>query len=178
MCTYYVHSWAQDRILSNLCVNYSIVCKASCKALSHMWAYQNLTETQVWSLSWEDPLEKGMATHSSILAWRIPWTEEPGGIESPWGREESDTTEWLTHTLTHTHTHTHPHTPLIGLYTVCRLGVTNFILQTGNVVDTMGCLSDIHSFHHPNLIANKILNVFKGKIALLQSRYSFFLVLL
>ena len=33
----------------------------------------------VWSLSLEDPLEKGMATHSSILAWRIPWTEEPGG---------------------------------------------------------------------------------------------------
>ena len=36
-------------------------------------------ETQVWSLGWEDPLEKEMATHSSILAWRIPWTEEPGG---------------------------------------------------------------------------------------------------
>ena len=34
-------------------------------------------ETQVQSLGWEDPLEKGMATHSSILAWRIPWTEEP-----------------------------------------------------------------------------------------------------
>ena len=39
-------------------------------------------ETQVQSLGWEDPLEKGMATHSSILAWRIPWTEEPGGLES------------------------------------------------------------------------------------------------
>ena len=36
-------------------------------------------ETQVWSLSWEDPLEKEMATHSSIPVWRIPWTEEPGG---------------------------------------------------------------------------------------------------
>ena len=36
-------------------------------------------ETQVLSLGWEDPLEKEMATHSSILAWRIPWTEEPGG---------------------------------------------------------------------------------------------------
>ena len=34
------------------------------------------------SLGWEDPLEKGMATHSSILAWRIPWTEEPGGLQS------------------------------------------------------------------------------------------------
>ena len=34
------------------------------------------------SLGWEDPLEKGMATHSSILAWSIPWTEEPGGLQS------------------------------------------------------------------------------------------------
>ena len=38
--------------------------------------------TWVRSLGWEDPLEKGMATHSSILAWRIPWTEEPGGPQS------------------------------------------------------------------------------------------------
>ena len=41
-----------------------------------------MQETQVQSLGWEDPLEKGMATHSSILAWRIPWTEEPGGLQS------------------------------------------------------------------------------------------------
>ena len=39
-------------------------------------------ETWVRSLGWEDPLEKEMATHSSILAWRIPWTEEPGGLQS------------------------------------------------------------------------------------------------
>ena len=39
-------------------------------------------ETQVQSLGREDPLEKRMATHSSILAWRIPWTEEPGGLQS------------------------------------------------------------------------------------------------
>ena len=41
-----------------------------------------MLETQVQSLGWEDPLQKGMATHSSILAWRIPWTEEPGGLQS------------------------------------------------------------------------------------------------
>ena len=41
-----------------------------------------MQEIQVQSLGWEDPLEKGMATHSSILAWRIPWTEEPGGLQS------------------------------------------------------------------------------------------------
>ena len=41
-----------------------------------------MQETWVQSLGWEDPLEKGMATHSSILAWRIPWTEEPGSQNS------------------------------------------------------------------------------------------------
>ena len=41
-----------------------------------------MQETQVQSLGQEDPLEKGMATHSSILAWKIPWTEEPGGLQS------------------------------------------------------------------------------------------------
>ena len=39
-------------------------------------------ETQVQSLGWEDPVEKEMATHSSILAWKISWTEEPGGLQS------------------------------------------------------------------------------------------------
>ena len=39
-------------------------------------------DTQAQSLGWEDPLEKEMATHSSILAWRIPWAEEPGGLQS------------------------------------------------------------------------------------------------
>ena len=53
-------------------------------------------ETQVWYLGREDPLKKGMATHCSILAWRIPWTEEPEGLYSPWGRKESDRTERLT----------------------------------------------------------------------------------
>ena len=46
------------------------------KNLPMMW------ETWVPSLGWEDPLEKGMATHSSILLWRIPWTEEPGRLQS------------------------------------------------------------------------------------------------
>ena len=41
-----------------------------------------MQETWVRSLGWEDPLEKEMAIHSSILAWRIPWTEEPGGLQS------------------------------------------------------------------------------------------------
>ena len=60
------------------------------KNLPAMW------ETQVWSLVREDPLEKGMATHSSILAWRIPWTEEPSGLQSMGSqRVEHD---WATNT--------------------------------------------------------------------------------
>ena len=57
-----------------------------------------MQETQVQSLGQEDPLEKEMATHSSILAWRIPWTEEPGGY-TPWTCKVLDTIELLTLSL-------------------------------------------------------------------------------
>ena len=61
------------------------------QVVRHLPAMQ---ETQVRYLGWEDPLEKEMATHSSTLAWKIPWTEEPGRLPgSPWGLKESDTTE-------------------------------------------------------------------------------------
>ena len=69
-----IHSW------------YTSLVAQTVKHLPTMW------ETRVWSLGWEDPLEKEMATHSSILAWRIPWTEEPGG-HSPWSLKGLDTTE-------------------------------------------------------------------------------------
>ena len=51
-----------------------------------------MQETSIRSLGWEDPLEKEMTMHSSILAWIIPWTEEPGGY-NPWSHKELDTTE-------------------------------------------------------------------------------------
>ena len=57
-----------------------------------------MQSTQVQSLGWEDPLEKEMATHSSILAWEIPWTEEPGGLQSmgsQWVRHN-----WVTNAFT------------------------------------------------------------------------------
>ena len=57
---------------------------------------KNLPEMQktwVWFLSEEDPLEKGMAIQSSILAWRIPWTEEPGGLQSM-GSEDKSWATW------------------------------------------------------------------------------------
>ena len=54
-----------------------------------------MQETWVRSLGQDDPLEKEMATHSSILAWKTPWREEPGGLYSSWIHKESDTTELL-----------------------------------------------------------------------------------
>ena len=66
-------------------------------------AMQEMLETQIRPLNQEDPLAEGMAPHSSILAWRIPWTEEPGRLQSE-GFEESDTTKQLS-TRTRTHTH-------------------------------------------------------------------------
>ena len=57
-----------------------------------------MQETWVQSLGWKDPLEKEIATDSSILAWEIPWTEESGGLQSM-GSKESDTTK---HACTHT----------------------------------------------------------------------------
>ena len=55
-----------------------------------------MQETQVWSLGQEDPLEKGMATHSSILAWGNPMTEEPGGLQ--FMRLQKVGQNWVTHT--------------------------------------------------------------------------------
>ena len=55
-------------------------------------------ETQVWSLGQEDLLEKGMAIHSSILVWKIAWTEEPGGLQSMGFQRVGHTWVWLTHT--------------------------------------------------------------------------------
>ena len=63
-------------------------------------------ETWVWSLGQEDPLEEEMETHSSILVWRIPWSEEPGGLLFI-GLQKSDMTEaTYTHTCIHNYNHT------------------------------------------------------------------------
>ena len=73
-----------------------------------------IQETQVQSLGREDPLEKGMATHSSILAWRIPWTGEPGGLQSIGSQSQTKLSDLcartLVHRCMHMHTHTHTHT--------------------------------------------------------------------
>ena len=66
---------------------------------------QETHQMQVGSLGGEDPFQEEMATYSSVLAWRIPWTEEPGGLQSMGSQRVRDV--W-----THTKTHTHTHTPL------------------------------------------------------------------
>ena len=63
------------------------------QALSHPSQIRCKQKTPVRFVGWEDPLEKEIATHSSILAWRIPWTEEPGGLWST-GWQQSDTADW------------------------------------------------------------------------------------
>ena len=118
-CQWKLHLWGQDSLLlflnfhifierfsitlDNLIISLScILCMDSCEWLCEFTSLiaqlvKNLPamkETWVRFLGWEDPLEKEMATHSSILAWRIPWTEESGRLQSM-GSQESDTTYWL-----------------------------------------------------------------------------------
>ena len=82
-----------------------------------------MLETWVRSLGWEDPLEKGMATHFSILAWRIPWTEESGGLHSV-GLQRVDMTEQLTLSL--------------FIYYVYNLfGLNNSVRYIGHVIVTL-----------------------------------------
>ena len=69
-------------MLGGCLFNFSIYASLVAQTIKNPPAMQ---ETQVQSLGWEDPLEKGIATHSSIFAWRIPWTEEPGGLQSMHG---------------------------------------------------------------------------------------------
>ena len=66
-------------------------------------------ETQVLSMGQEDPLKNRMATHSVILAWRVPWTKEPSRLPFM-GYKQQDMTKQLTYTRVHTHIHTHTDT--------------------------------------------------------------------
>ena len=81
-----VHGVAKSRTrLSDLTFNFQLMTTASLVA-QRLKRLPLMRETWVRSLGQEDPLEKEMATHSSILAWRIPWTEEPGGLQSMWSQ--------------------------------------------------------------------------------------------
>ena len=78
-------SWIDLRICCTLqkCLFFlSLIITLEDSSVQNLPAIQELQEMQVWSLDWEDPLKERVATHSSILAWRIPQTEEPGGLQS------------------------------------------------------------------------------------------------
>ena len=77
------------------------------KNLPTMW------ETWVWYLGWEDPLEEGMVTHASILAWRIPWTKEPDKLQSLGSQRVRH--DWVTDT----HTHTQATITTISFWNIC-----------------------------------------------------------
>ena len=90
------------------CVNIILYLRAALVAqtVKNLPAMQ---ETWVWSLGGENPLEEEMATYSSILAWRISWTEEPGGLQSTGSQRMGH------NPVTNTHTHTHTHTYILYL---------------------------------------------------------------
>ena len=86
---YYPKVGAVNNLLIKKKINFfvNLVCfihffKKQCTTLVYMLSLPAVQETRVRFLGWEDPLEKEMAIHSSILAWKIPWTKEPGGLQS------------------------------------------------------------------------------------------------
>ena len=99
--SYFLECWVLSQIFSLFSF---IFIRASLVAqtVKHL---STMRETWVWFLGWEDPLEKEMATHSSTLAWKVPWTEEPDRLQSM-GSQRVDTTERL-----HFHFHLHQEAP-------------------------------------------------------------------
>ena len=93
-----INSLGSDYSLYNMMRGVTVLLRASLVAqtVKNLPAVQ---ETWVWSLSGEDPLEKEMATHSSILAWIIPWTEEPGRLQSMGSQRVGH--DWVTNTFRH-----------------------------------------------------------------------------
>ena len=83
-----------NRSIRNLRLTYTHWASLVAQMVKNLPAMQ---ETRIRSLGWEDPLEKGMATHFSILAWRIPWTEEPGALQSTGSQRVGH--DWVTNTI-------------------------------------------------------------------------------
>ena len=98
-CLYLGFAWPQLRTHASGNPSFLLFCTCTLASLVAQ-TVKNLPvmqKTWIWSLGWKDPLEKGMATHSNILAWKFPWTEE--SVYSPWGSKKLDMTEWLTLSL-------------------------------------------------------------------------------
>ena len=123
-------------------------------------AMQELQETWVPSLGWEDPLEEGMATHSSILAWRILWREEPGRLQSI--ESQSDMTQAtqragmqaLIPLCINTHTNIHTHTHIITTHCIIYLVLLQYVYLHALVLklDVLLDLSFCPHFSHDSII--------------------------
>ena len=123
-------------------------------------AMQELQETWVPSLGWEDPLEEGMATHSSILAWRILWREEPGRLQSI--GSQSDMTQATQHAgmqaqiplCINTHTNIHTHTHTITTHCIIYLVLLQYVYLHALVLklDVLLDLSFCPHFSHDSII--------------------------
>ena len=123
-------------------------------------AMQELQETWVPSLGWEDPLEEGMATHSSILAWRILWREEPGRLQSI--GSQSDMTQATQHAgmqaqiplCINTHTNIHTHTHIITTHCIIYLVLLQYVYLHALVLklDVLLDLSFCPHFSHDSII--------------------------
>ena len=127
--------------------------------------------SRIQSLGWEDPLEKGMVTHSSILAWRSPW------IEETWGHKEWDMTEWLTLSLsnvyiswsfiniyTSIYLHIYTHTKyLLDIFLYIHIEYIHFcvcVLPTSDFFNSV--LPSVYYFLLPGIYINE--NIFMAKI--------------
>ena len=103
-----------------------------------------LQEMQVQSLSKEDSLEEGMATHSSVLARRIPWTEEPGGLQSMGSQRVRH--NWVTNTHTHTHTHMKSKMCVLSMDASCALRL--YILPSSKSRILYTCTQLLQKYRH------------------------------
>ena len=139
---YWHLGWDNSALGSFLCIIGASLVAQMVKNLPEM------QETLVWSLSQEDPLEKGVVTHSSILAWRIPWTEEPGGLQSMGLQRVRH--DWVANTYTFT-VYFRMFSSIPGLYLLDANSNPSLVIITTNV--PRQCQMSPEGQNHP-LVAN------------------------
>ena len=150
-----IKSGRQSRLNARTSLIYKIPCSWASHVAQMVKNLPAMQETQVQSLDWEDSLEKGMATHSSILAWRMPWQRSLVGC-SPWSHKELDTTEQLTHTYIHrdllisllTHVHTRKRDSKPQAQSLQEAGIIDF-----NKLDNENEILFLHYFLFPAIDA-------------------------
>ena len=144
-----------------------------------------MKETCIWYLSQEDPLVKGMATHSSILAWRIPWTEEPGGLQSTGSQSRTQLSDWA-HNCCWTVLLDINFWTLINyeciflasLWILCALRLCGFLEKESRGMRLIGTSCDFLSGEWPHCSGVLVANAQHGDAALKPSPWPFPVVLM